>query len=241
VQFLGSFVIRRLSAIFVLILAVLASTLTGLTPASAGPSESYFTSRINSERGARGLRSYAIRGDLTSVARNHAARMAARRSYYHNPNLSSEVGGWQALAENVGKGSDAGSLHNAFMASSGHRRNILSSTYTEVGVGTATDSSGTLYVVQIFRLPTGGSTYRAPARRATTTTPSTTTRRTTTRASRSAPRVTAADRQRAAAQAAAALRVRVRTAYARMARTPRGSAMQRLVLFHDVTVYIAPR
>lgn len=184
------------------------------------------------------MRAYAVRGDLTAVARNHASRMAARRSYYHNPNLGSEVSGWQAVAENVGKGSDAGSLHRAFMASSGHRRNILSSTYTEVGVGTATDSGGTLYVVQIFRLPSGGSSYRAPAPAPTARASSTGTRvRVPARASRSARRPVVVARRWPPRNVL--LRMRLKQAGGWYDRTDRASAVQRLLLFHDIAVFVA--
>ena len=38
----------------------------------------------------------------------------------------------------------------AFMNSSGHRANILSPNYTEVGVGVRYDAKGSAYVVQEF-------------------------------------------------------------------------------------------
>jgi hypothetical protein len=164
--------------------------------------------------------------------------MAARHSYYHNPSLGSEVGGWQALAENVGKGSDAASLHSAFMASSGHRHNILSPTYTEVGVGTATDSAGTLYVVEIFRLPAGASSY-APVRRTSTATPRIRTR-VPARSSRSGRRVAAPPR-RVGPSPAMLLRRRLATASGWSSRSNRTTAIKRMVLFHDVVVYLVPR
>ena len=54
---------------------------------------------------------------------------------------SSVTGVWQALGENVGVGLDANQLHDEFMASSGHRANILGD-YNYVGIGTAVDESG---------------------------------------------------------------------------------------------------
>jgi hypothetical protein len=57
------------------------------------------------------------------------------------------------------------------MNSSPHRSNILSSSFTQIGVGTARDSSGQIYVDEVFRQPTGSSgshhvsvshSYRAP-------------------------------------------------------------------------------
>ena len=166
--------------------------------------------------------------------------MAARHSYYHNPNLGSEVTGWSALAENVGKGSDAASLHQAFMGSSGHRANILSTTYTEVGVGTATDSGGTLYVVQIFRRPSG-TTYRAPQRTTATRTTATTRTRTPSRASRSTRRAAPVVR-RPAISPTVALRSRLRVVSAWSFRRANTRAfIPRMLIFHETVTYLAPR
>ena len=52
------------------------------------------------------------------------------------------------------------------MASAPHRANILSATYTQVGVGVAVDRHGTLWVSEIFRKP---STTAAPPAAAPTT------------------------------------------------------------------------
>lgn len=193
---LGAPVIRR-SSLALILLSLLASIAVSVPVANAGPGESSFVSRINSERTSRGRRAYAVRGDLTSVARSHAARMAARRDIYHNPNLGSQVGNWRALGENVGRGGDVSSIHGAFMSSSSHRGNILSSTYTEVGVGTATGGDGLLYVVQIFRLPkTSSAPAAAPATRTAVRPPAATPRQTT------APRASRTGRSPAAAPTA---------------------------------------
>lgn len=174
---------RRVSVVLAVMLPF--AVLTG-TEASAG-SESEFVSRTNGARSSYGVRAYGVRSDLASVARRQAARMAARHSIYHNPNLGSEVSNWSSVGENVGMGPSVSSIHSAFMNSSSHRSNILSTTFTEVGIGTATGSDGTIYVSEVFRTPMGASVYVPPPapRRA----PVVVHRRTTTRrASRSAPR-----------------------------------------------------
>ena len=150
----------------VLLALVVPCTLLPLGAAHAG-TESEFVSRINGARSSRGLRAYAARSDLASVARRHAARMAASGRIYHNPRLGSEVTGWRSVGENVGSGGSVSQIHQAFMASSSHRGNILSGTFTQVGVGTARSSNGTLYVSQVFRRPTGAGSYSAPATRTT--------------------------------------------------------------------------
>jgi hypothetical protein len=59
---------------------------------------------------------------------------------------------WQALGENVGYGPSAGSIESAFMASPEHRANILGN-YTQIGVGVAVASDGSLYIDELYRLP----------------------------------------------------------------------------------------
>jgi hypothetical protein len=146
-------------------------------------SNSEFVSDTNSARSQNGLRAYSASSDLTSIANEWAAHMASTRTLAHNPNATSQVCCWQAMGENVGVGGSVSEIQQAFMASSPHRANILSSTYTQVGIGTARGSDGRLYVDELFRRPTGTTaprTYTAPTQ--------TTTRSTPARASRSGAR-----------------------------------------------------
>jgi hypothetical protein len=144
----------------VLLGLVVPVALLSMSPASASD-ESEFVAYTNSARASHGVPAYAVRYDLTAVARRQAARMAAGRQIYHNPNLSSEVSNWRALGENVGEGPSVSSIQTAFMNSSSHRANILSTTYTEVGIGTARGSDGQIYVSEVFRLPMR-ATYTPP-------------------------------------------------------------------------------
>ena len=127
--------------------------------------ESQFVSATNSARGAHGLAHYAVASDLTAVARRWAAHMAAHHQLAHNPSFASQVCCWRDLGENVGVGSTVSQIQRAFMASYEHRANILSRSYTQVGIGTARGSDGKLYVDELFRRPThvsSGSTTSAP-------------------------------------------------------------------------------
>ncbi|HVF04377.1 MAG TPA: CAP domain-containing protein [Frankiaceae bacterium] len=155
-------VLRRLSS-FVAATALALGALAVVAPAAhASTAESQFTTLANNERAKRGLRSYSVAGDLVTVARRHAARMAASGSIYHNPKLGSEVSGWQAVGENVGMGGSASAIHQAFMNSAPHRANILDGDFTQVGMGTAYDSKGVLYITQVFRKPMGSTTAPPP-------------------------------------------------------------------------------
>ena len=164
--------LRRLFVLLSLVLPLLAIS---ATPAHASATESEFVSRTNSARTSRSLRAYAVRSDLVAVARRQAARMASARRIYHNPNLTSEVSGWRAVGENVGSGSTVSRIHTAFMNSSAHRANILSTSYTEVGIGTARGGDGLIYVSEVFRRPTGTTTYSTQTRTTTRTAPRTST------------------------------------------------------------------
>jgi uncharacterized protein YkwD len=147
--------------------ALLTSTIGGLAalavPTSAfaestATMESQFVAKINSARESNGLRPYSVASDLTSVARQHSADMAAKQSLYHNPDLTTQVQNWQAVGENVGEGPTVDDIHQAFMNSPEHRDNILDHDFTQVGVGVSVDGHGTIWVTEDFRQPMHSST-----------------------------------------------------------------------------------
>lgn len=136
--------------------ALLTATLLAPSPAQAS-SSSDLVAYTNSARDSRGLGSLSVRSDLTRVAQRHAEWMAANRTLAHSNNLGSKVCCWKAIGENVGMGSTARQIFNAFMGSSSHRANILSGRYTQIGVGAARSGDGRLWVAQVFRQPSGST------------------------------------------------------------------------------------
>ena len=145
--------LRRLAAL-VIAPALLVGGLAATSAGAAGDSNAAsFVSKANAARQSRGMRAYVVKSDLAAVATRHSQRMASKNSLYHNPNLGSEVSGWQIVGENVGSGGSVDSIHQALMDSPTHRANILSREFTEIGVGTVTDSRGVIWVTQVFRLP----------------------------------------------------------------------------------------
>ena len=152
---------RRATLVAAVVLALLAS----FAPWQAAPAladagmESAFVAAINQERKAAGVAPLSVAGDLTSVARKHSKVMADADNLHHNPNLGGAVSGWKKVGENVGRGPSVGSIHSAFMSSSGHRENILSPEWTQVGVGVVVAGSQ-VWVTEVFRLPAGAT---APA------------------------------------------------------------------------------
>lgn len=111
--------------------------------------ESSFAAKINAERAARGLGQLEVYWDLKDDARAQTQRMMDRDELYHNPNLGAATNGWFGLGENVGVGPSVGVLHDAFMASSGHRANILGD-YNYMGVGVIEESDTKMWVAVVF-------------------------------------------------------------------------------------------
>jgi len=75
--------------------------------------------------------------------------MQAAGEIYHNPNLANVTSGWSALAENVGVGPDVARLHDAFMDSAGHKKNILGN-YNYVGIGVVRETETKIWVTVVF-------------------------------------------------------------------------------------------
>lgn len=100
---------------------------------------------------------------LRLAAQAHADDMAAHRRMSHRGSDGSspfrrmgKVGyEYEAAAENVAYGQrTVDEVMTAWMASLGHRRNILGN-YTEIGAAYATDETGTPYWCVTFGRPTG--------------------------------------------------------------------------------------
>ena len=140
------------------LVAMLGTLVAPPTPADASiearAHEVRFVDSLNVERATRGTARLMVASDLRDVARRHSARMARDSHLHHNPNLGSDVSGWSRVGENVGRGGSVSSLHRALMNSEGHRRNMLDSNFTEIGVGVVVSGS-TIWVTQVFRLPSG--------------------------------------------------------------------------------------
>ena len=139
---------------------LLTAALVGILVAVALPSspvalayssyESRLVSLVNAERAERGLSKLSIASDLMAIAHQHSAEMASRRSIFHNSSLTSEVRGWRAIGENVGRGPTVSGVHNAFMSSSSHRTHILNARYKQIGTGVVKGSDGYLYITEVF-------------------------------------------------------------------------------------------
>lgn len=148
-----SAVVRR-TGLLALLVALLGALLGLVAPtaAHADATEDDVISRLNGARAASGLPALVQTADLVAVARQQSQRMAASGTLAHNPNLTTDVVHWMGVGENVGYAGSTTSLHDALMNSDGHRANILSSSFRQVGIG-AVWSGSRLWVTQVFRNP----------------------------------------------------------------------------------------
>ena len=87
---------------------------------------------VNQIRAYYGLHSLSSNGSLNATAQACADRMASSGQMTH----SAYPGGWGTWGENIAEGYGSSvSVFNAWMASPGHRANILRPTFTQMGLG----------------------------------------------------------------------------------------------------------
>jgi uncharacterized protein YkwD len=110
---------------------------------------------INQDRAAHGLRPLTWSSCLASIARSNAVRMANQGYISHTNGATRDLGchlGNHA-GENVGYwsgGIDDAKLNSMFMASPGHRANILSGYYHYVGTAWVVAPNGAGYLAVEF-------------------------------------------------------------------------------------------
>ncbi len=117
---------------------------------------------VNKERASRGLPLYKLNTELSRVARYKSQDMIDKKYFSHtSPTYGSPFDMMQsfglkfsAAGENIAYGQKtAAEVMNSWMNSAGHKANILSEAYTNIGIGVAKTSSGTLYWTQMFMNP----------------------------------------------------------------------------------------
>lgn len=109
----------------------------------------------NADRRAAGLGTLSRNGCLDSVASGFAEQMARSGVLAHNSGAGPAVNGCRANAtwgDNVGMTTacDTATLEQEWMASPGHRRNILNAAFAMMGVGVWTDEKGICWAQVLF-------------------------------------------------------------------------------------------
>jgi uncharacterized protein YkwD len=110
--------------------------------------------RVNAERAARHLPALSWDDTLASYATSWSANMG--HNGFRHSNIGNLLGRYNYVGENIAYGSrgvTAGSLHDAWMLSTGHRSNILAPGFTRVGIGVYCRSDGSLFTTQDFARP----------------------------------------------------------------------------------------
>jgi glyoxylate utilization-related uncharacterized protein len=104
----------------------------------------------NAERVKAGLAPLKLNASINTVAQNWSQSMAAQNSMYHNPNYQFQMPQpWMRVGENVGQGYTSSTIVAAWMASPGHKANILGD-FTHIGLGYWIDDSGRGWFTQNF-------------------------------------------------------------------------------------------
>ena len=120
--------------------------------------------RTNAERSKLRLPVLARNAALMQAAQLHANQMAAFNRMAHDlpgaayPTMDSRIAavGYRRsyAGENVAEGyPGAAAVVAGWMTSPGHRENIVSTQYTEMGAGVATAKNGRPFYVQVFARP----------------------------------------------------------------------------------------
>lgn len=128
---------------------------------------------VNAERKRNGLSELAYDTRMAEVARAHSAEMRDKKYFAHESptaglkdpldRYSAGIGATpRIVAENIYRAwgnrsflddADIQSAHSSLMNSPGHRANILQPGVTRIGIGLATDSTGNIWLTQLFARP----------------------------------------------------------------------------------------
>lgn len=147
---------RPTAAVLAVVLALCAVLLAPADVAGATtgtPEEARLVARINADRCAAGLDPLTPVAGLVDDARRWSSTMQSTGRFAHTTTLGADTArhlpDWRGAAENIGRGWNVDSLHDAFMASPGHRANALGA-HDGIGVGIAADPDGRLWVTVRF-------------------------------------------------------------------------------------------
>lgn len=114
---------------------------------------------VNNERSKQGLKALTLAENLTNVATMKSKDMAVKNYFDHTSptygtpfKMLQDFGiSYKSAGENIAAGQKtANEVMNSWMNSSGHRANILNSSYTQLGVGYYVGGKYGTYWTQLF-------------------------------------------------------------------------------------------
>jgi uncharacterized protein YkwD len=154
--------VRRLALLAIVPATMLGSVLVA-TPAHAvvvpaATLMSQLVTQSNQSRARAGCPQLKVNQALITASVRHSSYMAATGRFSHTGSGGSTfvsrartAGYGAAMSENIGWGYRTSSaMFKAWMASPGHRRNILNCSARSVGVGVVYAKNGTPYFTQVF-------------------------------------------------------------------------------------------
>ncbi|HWC81742.1 MAG TPA: sigma-70 family RNA polymerase sigma factor [Pseudonocardiaceae bacterium] len=147
-------------------------TTTTTTAPPPSPAEQVLA-LMNKARAAAGLPAYVMDADLVTSATRHNQTMASGCGLSHQCPNEAAIGDretaagvhWTSAGENIGDGGPVSNTNTAIASMAtgltqgmlneqppddGHRKNILSRSFTRVGIAVVRDSSGTVWLTQDF-------------------------------------------------------------------------------------------
>jgi len=113
---------------------------------------------INEEREKAGLKPYRWNEKLQMAARKHSADMALKNYTSHNSpdgrtaakRVANEGVKYAGVGENIAGSGTVANAHKGLMDSPGHRQNIMSRDFTDIGIGIVKNADGSVTVTQNF-------------------------------------------------------------------------------------------
>lgn len=128
------------------------------TTASLSVQEQTAGNLLNNDRARYNLSPLIIDPALCRIARIKSEDMRDNQYFAHTSPTYGNVRqmlrqfgySYSAAGENIAHHATIEKAQAAFLSSPGHRKNIMSSAYTKVGIGVARDKQGFVYLTQIF-------------------------------------------------------------------------------------------
>ena len=128
------------------------------TTASLSAQEQTAGNLLNNDRAQYNLAPLVIDPALCRIARIKSEDMRDNQYFAHTSPTYGDVRrmlthfgySYAAASENIAHHATIEKAQAAFLSSPGHRKNIMSSAYTKVGIGVAVDKKGFVYLTQIF-------------------------------------------------------------------------------------------
>lgn len=113
---------------------------------------------LTEDRNKNGLSTLTLDPTLCYLARMKSQDMLSNGYFAHtSPTLGSASEmlknygyAFSAVGENIAHHASVVKSHAALMSSEGHRRNMMGTSWTKVGIGIATDKNGYVYMTQLF-------------------------------------------------------------------------------------------